>query len=54
MKIDADVALFAKTLKNECDQEFRIVQEYVKDQVFTALRQTIKEKNQSKSEGEIS
>jgi hypothetical protein len=31
MKADSDIALFAKTLKNECDQEFRAVQEFVKE-----------------------
>ena len=31
MRLDSDIALFAKTLKNECDQEFRGVQEFVKE-----------------------
>lgn len=53
MRLDSDIALFAKTLKNECDQEFRGVQEYVKEQVFSALKGVIKEKYSSKSEGEI-
>jgi hypothetical protein len=53
MKLDADVALFAKCLKNECDQEFRQVQEYVKDQVYVAVRCIVREKYNMKTEGEI-
>lgn len=53
MKSDSDVTLFAKTLKNECDQEFRQVQEYVKEQVQVALKMTIKEKFPLKSESDI-
>ena len=44
MHADADVALFAKCLKNECDQEFKQVQDYVKVQIGEALRQVVREK----------
>ena len=31
LRLDADVSLFAKCLKNECDQEFRSVQAIARD-----------------------
>ena len=31
---DHDVTLFAKILKNECDEDFRFVQQNVKDTLF--------------------
>eukprot|EP00347_Sterkiella_histriomuscorum_P011234 403373233 len=53
MKSDSDIALFAKCLKNECDQEFKTVQDYVKDQISQALKSVLKEKYSQKAEGEI-
>ena len=34
LKNDNDIKLFAKVLKNECDEEFRLVQMHVKDSVL--------------------
>ena len=31
LRKDHDVTLFAKILKNECDEEFRFIQQHVKD-----------------------
>ncbi len=53
MKSDSDVTLFAKTLKNECDQEFRGVQEFVKEQLAQAFKTSIRERNSTRSEAEI-
>ena len=53
LKSDADVALFAKCLKNECDQEFRSVQDFVKLQIQSAIKMVLKERNPIKGEGEI-
>ncbi|CDW83017.1 UNKNOWN [Stylonychia lemnae] len=50
---DADVGLFAKCLKNECDQEFRQVQDFVKDQISYALKQVVRDKYNQKAESEI-
>jgi hypothetical protein len=35
---DHDVTLFAKILKNECDEQFRFVQIHVKETLATSLR----------------
>jgi len=53
LKADADVAMFAKCLKNECDQEFRVVQDIAREQVFTALRTVLRERYPRAIEGEI-
>lgn len=47
------MAMFAKCLKNECDQEFRVVQDIAKEQVFTALRTVLRERHPRSVEGEI-
>ncbi len=52
-KEDHDVALFGKILRNECDEEFRFIQQTVKETVFALLRAVIKEKYPSKSEDSI-
>jgi hypothetical protein len=40
------VALFAKCLKNECDQEFRYVQDIAREQTLQALKAVLREKYQ--------
>jgi hypothetical protein len=35
---DHDVTLFAKILKNECDEQFRFVQIHVKETLANSLR----------------
>ncbi len=50
---DHQVTLFAKILKNECDEEFRYVQMHVKDSLGQMLKQVLREKYQTKSEKEI-
>ena len=54
LKEDHDVALFGKILKNECDEEFRYIQMHVKETLTNLLKVLLKEKNQFKSEAEIS
>jgi len=44
------VALFGKILRNECDEEFRFIQQTVKDTVIALLRALYREKYPSKSE----
>lgn len=53
LRVDADVAMFAKCLKNECDQEFRVVQDIAKEQVYTALKTVLRERYPRSVEGEI-
>jgi hypothetical protein len=43
-KDDHDIALFGKILRNECDEEFRFIQQTVKETVIALLRALIKEK----------
>lgn len=45
--------MFAKVLKNECDEEFRFIQMHVKDTLANLLKILIREKHHLKSEGEI-
>ena len=54
MRDDHDITLFAKILKNECDEEFRFVQMHVKDNLTQILRFIIREKYPIKSEKDIS
>ena len=44
------MALFGKILRNECDEEFRFIQDTVKDTIFALLKNGIKEKYPIKSE----
>ena len=53
LRVDADVALFAKCLKNECDQEFRSVQGIARDQVFHAFKCVLREKHPRGAEREL-
>ena len=54
MRDDHDITLFAKILKNECDEEFRFVQMHVKDNLTQILKIIIREKYPIKSEKDIS
>lgn len=47
---DHEVALFAKVLKNECDEEFRYIQVHVRDTLKAVLRSVLREKHPLKSE----
>jgi hypothetical protein len=38
------VALFGKILRNECDEEFRFIDNKVKDTVFALIKKLLKEK----------
>lgn len=51
---DNDVAVFGKILRNEIDEEFRIVQKQLKDTVAELLRVYLKGKYPLKSEDEVS
>lgn len=48
-----DVALFAKILKNECDEDFRFIQTHVKDTLLNLVKVMLKDKNPLKSERDI-
>ena len=50
---DSDVALFGKILRNECDEDFRLVHNEVKSAMTDILRDKLKRKFKHKSEGEI-
>lgn len=47
---DHDVALFGKILRNECDEEFRFIQQTVRDTVYALLRSILKERHPNKNE----
>ena len=51
---DNDVAVFGKILRNEIDEDFRIVQKQLKDTVSELLRVYLKGKYPLKSEDEVS
>ena len=53
LRVDHDVTLFAKILKNECDEEFRFIQTHVKETLKSLLRSFLKEKHSFKSETDI-
>ncbi|CDW90802.1 UNKNOWN [Stylonychia lemnae] len=52
-KDDHEVALFGKILRNECDEEFRFIQQTVKDTVFALLKAILREKYPSKTEDSL-
>lgn len=54
LRDDHEVTLFAKILKNECDEEFRLVQMHVRENLTQILRFVIREKYPIKSEKDIS
>ena len=51
---DHEVALFAKVLKNECDEEFRYIQVHVKNTLIQVLKSVFREKFPSKTEADLS
>ena len=53
-KDDHDVALFGKILRSECDEEFRFIQQTVKETVIALLRALYREKYPSKPEQTLS
>jgi hypothetical protein len=53
VKEDQDVMVFAKILKNECDEDFRFKQSHLKTLYLQALKQVLREKQPFKSEKEI-
>ena len=53
LKEDHDVTLFAKILKNECDEEFRFIQSHVKDTLLGLLKVLLKERHTFKNEIDI-
>lgn len=50
---DNDVCLFGKILKNECDEEFRIIHNKLKITINDILKEKLKTKFKLKTEGEI-
>ena len=52
-KDDHEVALFGKILRNECDEEFRFIQQTVKETVFALLKAVIRERYPYKPEDVI-
>jgi hypothetical protein len=53
MKEDSDVALFAKLLKSEIEEDFRYIQEKIKTTVSKVLKKHLREKFKNKGEVEI-
>lgn len=53
LRDDHQVTLFAKILKNECDEEFRFIQTHVRDTLGNLLKILLREKYHLKSEAEI-
>ena len=50
---DSDIALFGKVLRNECDEDFRLVHNEVKSAMVEILRDKLRQKYRSKTEAEI-
>ena len=48
-----DATLFAKILKNECDEEFRFIQQHVKETLISLVKVMLKDKHPLKSEKDI-
>ena len=53
LREDHDVTLFAKILKNECDEEFRLIQVHVKDTLMQLVKVIYKDKYPLKSEVDV-
>ena len=53
IKEEHEVALFAKILKNECDEDFRFIQTHVKDTLISLVKVMLKDKYPLKSEKDI-
>ena len=52
-KDDHEIALFGKILRNECDEEFRFIQQTVRDTVFALLKAILREKYPNKNDTAI-
>ena len=52
-KDDHEVALFGKILRNECDEEFRFIQQTVKETVFALLKAVLRERYPTKTEDHL-
>ena len=50
---DNDITLFGKILRNECDEEFRLVQTQLKETVSELLKMYLKNKHPLKNNGDI-
>jgi hypothetical protein len=50
---DHEIALFAKVLKNKCDEEFRYIQVHVKNTLLQVLKAIFREKFPLKSEPDL-
>ena len=53
IKEEHEVALFAKILKNECDEDFRFIQNHVKETLLNLVKVMLKDKYPLKSEEDI-
>ena len=53
IKEEHEVALFAKILKNECDEDFRFIQTHVKETLLNLVKVMLKDKYPLKSEEDI-
>lgn len=53
LRQDHDVTLFAKILKNECDEEFRFIQMHVRDTLVQLVKVILKDKYPLKSEPDV-
>ena len=53
LRDDHEITLFAKILKNECDEEFRFVQIHVRNTLLASLKQVLRERWPRKSQAEI-
>ncbi len=53
LREDHEVTLFAKILKNECDEEFRLIQMHVKDTLLQLVKVIYKDKYPLKSETDV-
>ena len=52
-RADHDVTLFAKILKNECDEEFRFIQDHVKNTLLEMVKAMLKDRHPLKSKEDI-
>jgi hypothetical protein len=52
-KDDHEVALFGKILRNECDEEFRFIQQTVKETVYALLKAVLKDRYPGKTEDQL-
>ena len=53
VRSDHEVSLFAKILKNECDEEFRFIQTHVRDTLLSLVKVMLKDKYPLKGETDI-